>query len=118
MEMQITNLENGIKQIKLIGRMDLKGTNEIDNSFTFATSSSRTPVLVDMSEVEFLASIGMRTLLSNAKAIQRRGGKMVLFHPTPLVREALTTAGFDQLIPMIDDYDQACSELESAISES
>jgi anti-sigma B factor antagonist len=117
MEMQITNLENGIKQIKLIGRMDLKGTNEIDNSFTFATSSSKTPVLVDMSEVEFLASIGMRTLLSNARVVERRGGKMVLFKPQPLVREALTTAGFDRLIPMIDDFDLACSELKAVISE-
>lgn len=118
MEMQITSLENGIKQVKLTGRMDLKGTNEIDNSFTFGTSSSKTPVLVDMSEVEFLASIGMRTLLSNAKALQRRGSKMVLFKPTPLVREALTTAGFDELIPIIDDFDQACSELEAVMSES
>lgn len=117
MDMQITDLEGGIKQIKLVGRLDINGTNAIDNPFTFATSTSSTPVLVDMSEVEFLASIGMRMLLSNAKAVSRRGGKMVLLQPTPLVREALVTAGFDALIPMYDDFDEACSVLRAVISE-
>lgn len=117
MEMQITDLEGGIKQVKLVGRLDLKGTNDIDNSFTFATSSGSTPVLVDLSEVDFLASIGMRMLISNAKALGRRGSKMVLYNPTPLVKEALITAGFDELIPIFDDFDEATSALKAVISE-
>lgn len=117
MDMQITELDGGIKQIKLMGRLDLKGSNEIDNEFTFATSSSATPVLVDLSEVEFLASIGMRLLISNAKALSRRGSKMVLFNPTPLVKDALVTAGFDELIPIFDDRDDALSALRAVVSE-
>jgi anti-anti-sigma factor len=113
MELEITNLDGGIKLVKLVGRMDLKGTNEIDNQFTFSTSSGKTPVLVDMSEVEFLASIGMRMLISNAKALAKRGSKMILFKPTPLVRDALVTAGFDELIPIFEDYDEACADLRA-----
>lgn len=117
MQFEITNLDNGIKLVKLVGRLDLKGTNEIDNSFTFAVSSGKTPTLVDMSEVEFLASIGMRLLLSNARALARRGSKLVLLKPTPLVRDALVTAGFEELIPMYDDFDVACEDLKSVVVE-
>ena len=57
----------------------------------------------DMSKVSFLASIGMRTLLSCAKAASARGGKMVLFNPQPMVKDVLETSGVASLIPMTDD---------------
>jgi anti-sigma B factor antagonist len=115
MQLSIEKLDSGVKQLTLVGRLDLKGTNEIDNQFTFQTSSASTPILVDMSGVDFIASIGMRLLISNAKALARRGSKLVLLAPTPLVREALTTSGFADLIPMIDDREEAIKSLKSFI---
>jgi anti-anti-sigma factor len=78
MQLSIEKLENGIKRVTLVGRLDLKGTNEIDNQFTFQTSSSSNPILVDMSGVEFIASIGMRLLISNAKALSRQGNRVLI----------------------------------------
>lgn len=117
MKFAIENLDNGIRLVKLTGRLDVQGTNEIDNSFTFAVSSSKSPTLVDMSEVEFLASIGMRMLISSARAVSRRGGKFALLNPTPLVRESLVTAGFEELLPMYDDFDVACNALQTVATE-
>lgn len=113
MKLDISELEGGIKQAKLIGRLDLKGTNEIDNEFAFKIGTSTDSVIVEMSEVEFIASIGMRLLVSAARAISRRGGKLIILQPQPLVREALETAGFSEIIPMFDDYDQALAALKS-----
>ncbi len=117
MQFAIDNLDNGIKLVKLVGRLDIQGTNEIDNAFTFAVSSSKSPTLIDMSEVEFLASIGMRMLISSARVVSRRGGKFALLKPTPLVREALVTAGFEELLPMYDDFDVACEALQTISAE-
>lgn len=111
MNIEVSNLENDIKLIQLEGRLDLKGTNEIDDKFSFSTSSGSHSVLVDLSAVEYIASIGMRMLIMNARAVTKRGKKMVLFNPTPLVKEALTTAGFADLIPMYDDFNEACEDL-------
>ena len=107
MKLEINNLDNGIRQVKMIGRMDMKGTLEIDHDFSMKIGSSSQPVLVDMSEVDFLVSLGMRTLISAARGINNRGNKMVILKPQPLVREALEIAGFAQLIPMFDDLDEA-----------
>ncbi|MDX2228041.1 MAG: STAS domain-containing protein [Leptolyngbyaceae cyanobacterium bins.349] len=117
MQFEMSNLDGGIKQVKLVGRLDMKGTNEIDNQFTFQVSSGKTPILVDMTEVEFLASIGMRLLLSNARALTNRKSKLVLFNPTPLVKETLVNAGFADLIPMYDDFNEACEALKAVVIE-
>lgn len=116
MQLEISNLENGVKQANLIGRLDMQGTNEISDRFTFATTAEKTFVLVDMAEVDFLASIGMRMLLSSAKAQAKRGGKVILFQPTSLVKEALQMAGLFELIPVYDDLDEVCAALTSTVS--
>ncbi len=111
MQLEVIELDNGIKHIKLNGRMDIPGTNQIETSFTAQTSTKKGGVLVDMSGVEFIASFGMRILLSNAKALKGRGGKMALYNPIPVVQEALTVAGINELIPIYDDFEAACLEL-------
>ena len=54
-------------------------------------------------------------MISNAKALTKRGGKMVLFNPSPLVRGALETAGLDHLIPKLNDYQNACEDLAATL---
>jgi anti-anti-sigma factor len=106
-KLEISDLDNGVRLAKLVGRMDMKGTLEIDNEFALKIGSSRQPVLVDMEEVEFIVSLGMRTLISAARGVSNRGNRMVIFNPQALVKEALDTAGFSQLIPMYDELDEA-----------
>ena len=111
MRLEIATLPSGIKQLTLAGRLDVQGTNQIENKFAFAVTTEKAPVLVDLSEVDFIASIGIRLLLMNAKALKSRGGKLVLYNPQSLVAEALATAGIDLLIPIFDDFDAACTDL-------
>ena len=116
MELATKTLDDGIMHVALSGRLDIAGTGAIENKFTFQTATKKTAVLVDMSEVTFIASIGMRLLLSNARAQEQRGGKIVLYNPQELVLDALQTAGFEQLISIHSDYDAAVSELKTTVS--
>ncbi len=111
MKLEITTLDNGIKHVELTGRLDLGGSVLVDDQFTSRTIDQKSGVLVDMTNVSFMASVGMRLIISNAKELSEHGGKLVLFNPTPLVREVMATAGFDQLISIYDDFQTACEEL-------
>lgn len=113
MEIAVDELNPTTKCLRLAGRLDLKGSNEIDLRFTTLTSTNSDNIAIDMSAVEFIASIGMRLLLSNAKAKAARGGRMVLFGMNALVLEALQTAGIDSLIPMVGDQAAALAELSA-----
>jgi anti-sigma B factor antagonist len=117
MNLEVNLLDNGIKELKLSGRLDVKGANEIETSFTAHFTSGTTAILIDMSEVEFLSSTGMRLLLFNAKTLANRKGKMVLFNPQPLIWEALIVVGFDELIPIYDDLNDARAALKDPVAE-
>lgn len=113
MEIVVDELNPNTKRVRLAGRLDMKGTGEIDMRFTSLTATDGNNVIVDMQGVEFIASIGMRLLLSCAKAKAARGGRMMLAGTQPLVREALETAGIDSLIPLQADEAAALAALQA-----
>ena len=88
-ELQTEQMNDGTMMINLLGRLDIVGTNAIDLRFTSLTATNKAKVIVDLSGVDFLASMGVRLLLSNAKALGSRGGKMVICKPDPMVRKVL-----------------------------
>jgi len=91
-------LENEIRLIKLIGRLDIIGVGEIETKFAGYCSGDNIRVIVDMSEVEYLASIGIRLLMITAKTVVRRGGKIVIAEAIPEVQYVLEISGIPSII--------------------
>lgn len=106
MQIDAETLEGDVRKINLSGRMDVQGTQEIDLKFSGFTANQNA-VIVDLSQVDFLSSIGIRTLMINAKAMRQRGGRMVLLNPAPPVTSVLEMAGIDTLIPVFRSVDEA-----------
>lgn len=113
MEMTVENLNDSVKAITLKGRMDFSGTQEIDIKFTGHTASSSQNIIVDMSGVDFVASIGIRTLVSNAKALKQKGKKMVLVGLQDNVFKVLDMAGITGIISSFKTIDEAVKSFES-----
>jgi len=65
-----------------------------------------------MGGVDFIASIGMRLLLTCAKAKKSRGGIFILANLQPFVKEALETSGINTLIPITTDESTALTFLK------
>jgi anti-sigma B factor antagonist len=111
MELEIKNQSDQITHLALRGRLDTTGVDEVELKFTSHTVPRGKPLLLDMSEVTFLSSLGMRMLLTVAKALDRRGAKTVLLSPQPAVRQVLSLSGFDQLMPVHTDEGTALAFL-------
>src|SRR5262245_13768427 len=94
---------DGIRTITLQGRMDLEGANAIDLRLTALVATDRTFVVVDLTGVEFMASMGLATLVRGAKAVRLRQGNLVLFNPTPPVRHVLASTRIDQVLGVYHD---------------
>ena len=107
MELHYSELENDIRLIKLVGNLDIIGVGAIETQFAGYCAGENPRVLVDLSEVEFLASIGIRLLTLNAKAVSSRGGRMVLLSPKPDVRSVLEITGIPAIIPIYDGFESA-----------
>lgn len=108
MQFEVSTSNQGVVRVTLGGRLDMEAALKLESPFTFQVATQKAPVVVDLSAVDFIASIAMRLLVKNAKAQQNRGGKLVLYKPSTLVHEALTMSGIASIIPVYDDYDAAC----------
>jgi anti-anti-sigma factor len=111
MELEIKNHSDEITHVVLRGRLDTAAVGEIELKFTSHTVPTAKPLLLDMSEVTFVSSLGLRMLLTVAKALDRRGAKTVLLNPQPAVREVLKLSGFDQLMPVYNHEETALAFL-------
>jgi len=110
MRMQVDELDGGVTKVTLEGDLDAKGSGEIEVSFA-AITGARLKLVVDMSLVGFLASIGIRTLLSAAKTVTRRGGKLVLSGANADVTKVLEVSGAAQLLTLAAGQDEALAAL-------
>lgn len=102
MDMVVDELDGGITNVALRGRLDTNAAETIDMPFSVIGGSKRA-VVVDLSEVDFLASLGIRVLLTTAKAVQHKGGKLALVAPEGNVLMVLKTAGMEALIPIFPE---------------
>lgn len=107
MQIQVVQADEAITHVALTGRLDLRGVSEIEDKFVFNTTARRVPALVDLSGVEFIASLGIGMLVGVAKAFGRQGLGLVLLVPPGLVRESLELAGVARVIPIAADLDHA-----------
>lgn len=92
--------------VSLTGSLDLNGVQEIEMDFARITSANNN-IIVDLSGLEFIASLGMRMLLSSAKKLNAGGLKMVVINPEPVVKEALDTVGLFSVIPLAESETEA-----------
>lgn len=111
MAIAMEEMTGGVTRVILDGRLDIEGAAAIDLKMN-VIAGSRKAVLVDMQNVSFLGSMGLRALVSPARAIKNRGGKIVLFAPNELVEKVLKTSGTDALIPVYHELQSALDALQ------
>lgn len=111
MDMQIEETDGGITNVVLRGRLDTAGA--IDLKFNTVVGARRA-IVVDLSAVDFLSSLGIRLLVIGAKAVKNKGGKLVLLSPTENVLAVLNAVAIEQLIPVMFDRGAAIAAVRPA----
>lgn len=102
------DVNENLRIIYLKGRLDIQGTEAVGTKFAILAASNAHRVVVDLTGLDFLASIGIRSLVTNAKAQEQRGGRMVLLvgNNAP-VAKVLKTTGIDTVLPTFADATEA-----------
>jgi len=102
MPIAFEELAGNITKVLLSGRIDIAGASAIDMPLSLVGGSKKA-VIMDLSGVEFMASLGLRSVVLSGKAVLSKGGKFVLLAPRPAVEEVITTSGVDELFPIFRD---------------
>ncbi len=101
MSIEFEDFGDNLRRISMSGRLDIPGTDAISIRFAALTGSGAKGVILDLTQVSFLASIGIRAIITNAKAMSKHNGRMVIFvGENESVSKTLETTGVDTLIPL------------------
>jgi anti-sigma B factor antagonist len=113
MELKVVQAAGNFTHIALSGKLDVAGEQAIGDQFRSLMDSHNSSFLVDMSQVTYLASLGIRMLFAGAKALASQGNKMVVVSPQPMVEETLMTSGTAKLIAIARDEAAALALLSA-----
>lgn len=96
--------------IRLEGRVDATSTPVLEGKIkSHLESASR--ILVDFSDVDYLSSAGMRLLLSAAKKMHARQGRIAFCSMSEEVMEIIKMAGFDKVLALYPNEREALAAL-------
>lgn len=118
MKMTILQRDDDITHVVLTGRLDMTGAEEIGEEFSEATVARERPAIIDLSEIEFLASRGIGLLIANGKKLMKTGHKLVLLNPKGMVESVLKMSRVEKLLPIAHDLHEAIQILQGATGQS
>ena len=107
MEVTVIESTDGFTRVAIHGHLDVAGVGAATIVFDRDVVTRRHPTIVDLSDVAFIASLGMGLLVAAAKALHRHGAQLVLLAPQALVADSLRTAGLDGVLPIANDEETA-----------
>jgi anti-anti-sigma factor len=104
---EVVELNPTTNKLVLVGRLDSTTVAQVETPFTAAVSASGRSAVIDLTGLDFLSSLGIRLLLSSARVVTRRGGKVVLFGAQPMVTEVLQAMALDEVLPLVSTEAEA-----------
>lgn len=96
--------------VTLAGKLDILGADVVAMPLAML-SGAKQGLIIDMAGVTFLASIGIRHLVSATKVLARKGGQLVLLNPTDVVTDVIATSGLTDLLKISRSENEARAAL-------
>ena len=105
-------LPGEVTKVVLRGRIDGIGASAIDLRMNLIAGKSKR-VLLDLEQVSYISSLGLRSILVPARTVTGKGGKLVLFRPSPSVAEVLQISGIHSILPIHTELAAALAEFSA-----
>lgn len=102
-----TMKESGVTRLKLSGRFDASWCDHVDGVFAETIRQGEHHLRVDMAEVHYLSSAGIRLLLKTFKELKAIGGSFQIVHPSANAKNVLELAGLQPLMAETTETKQA-----------
>jgi anti-sigma B factor antagonist len=85
--------ENGTWRVRGRGELDVATASRLEAALDPLVDSGASLIALDLSEVSFLDSSGLRTIVRTATALEDAGGRLVIDGVSPAVSRVLEVTG-------------------------
>jgi anti-anti-sigma factor len=86
--------------VEVTGEVDAASADILRNAIFEVIDSGQPRVIVDMTDVSFMDSSGLRVLIAGYKAAEQAGGALIVRNPSDVVTRLLEITGqLDRFVP-------------------
>ncbi|VBB47281.1 putative anti-sigma factor antagonist BtrV [uncultured Desulfatiglans sp.] len=93
--------------VSIIGRMDAVTAPDFDQEIEKKISEGEKRFVVDLSQLEYISSAGLRSMLSMAKKLKQNQGTLALCGLKGVVKEVFDVSGFSSIFSICEDVQKA-----------
>ena len=79
--------ENGNQRVEIGGRLDTHTYGELDDRLTLVLAAKVQSLLLDLAQLEYISSAGVRSIFRARKLLAARAGTLVLANAQPQVQK-------------------------------
>ena len=110
MEIKINQEEKGTV-VKLFGRLDGVTCPELQEKLVQLLENHSDKIIIDLEELDYVSSAGLRVLLLSQKKIKQIGGQIVLSAMRDTIKEVFDISGFSTLFPIYSSKTEALANI-------
>lgn len=112
--MQITDkLENQTRIVAIAGNVDALTAGEATQYLNGRINTETKQIILDLSQVDFMSSAGLRMILTALKASRQQGGDLYLAGAQPSVEKMLKVSGFTSILKTFPTVEAAVVEFSN-----
>jgi anti-anti-sigma factor len=106
LEIAVSELKD-VRLLEVSGRVDTISADELHAVLMDCITNGRHQVVVDLQDVEYMSSAGLRELVSALKQVNKQEGDLRLANPSGRVMEVLELAGLDTIFKIFPTRNDA-----------
>jgi anti-anti-sigma factor len=89
------------------GRMDAENAPQFEENCKACISEGLTSLVVDLGELAYVSSMGLRSFISIGKTLQGKGGALRICRLNGLVKQVFQITGLIQIFPVYESVESA-----------
>lgn len=110
MAIECTQIEKAVV-VKVSGRMDAENAHQFQRACEQWIEQGTTRILVELSDLQYVSSMGLSCFLAVAKALQPKAGSVTLCRLQGLPRQVFEMTRLIGLFPVYDTLDAGLASL-------
>lgn len=98
---------NGFTVVRIKGKLDASNSNVLEEKLVSIIDKNDENILINLRELDYISSSGLRVLLFTAKKMKELKGKFVLCELVPHIKDIFEIAGFTAIFTIYSTEQEA-----------
>jgi anti-anti-sigma factor len=113
--MHVSPVRDRLVKVTLTGRLDSAGVNQVEARFVESVVSRNNSAIVDLSQVDFVTSLGLRMFVSAARTLRTQQATLALYGARDGVKQVFDLVSLEKIVPICSTEAEALAAVDAPI---